>query len=210
MSLVEKHEFAPGNTNIYDSDHPQYSLEDMRLEMSSYGKGDIREPFIETVHDDGAMTDDFIFESAVIEDGRQKLSVMPCAYDDEKTINELTIILADKNYGLKLELHYCVFEGRDVITRYSKLINESESDVRLKRLMSMQLDFEDSGYVFTTFNGGWAREMNRHDTLIYAGKHVNSSYTGSSSSRANPFVMYSFNTNVAHWRHFVALMELTR
>lgn len=191
LSLVEKHEFAPGNTNIYDSDHPQYSLEDMRLEMSSYGKGDIREPFIETVHDDGAMTDDFIFESAVIEDGRQKLSVMPCAYDDEKTINELTIILADKNYGLKLELHYCVFEGRDVITRYSKLINESESDVRLKRLMSMQLDFEDSGYVFTTFNGGWAREMNRHDTLIYAGKHVNSSYTGSSSSRANPFVMLS-------------------
>ena len=60
LSLVEKHEFAPGNTNIYDSDHPQYSLEDMRLEMSSYGKGDIREPFIETVHDDGAMTDDFI------------------------------------------------------------------------------------------------------------------------------------------------------
>ena len=57
LSLVEKHEFAPGNTNIYDSDHPQYSLEDMRLEMSSYGKGDIREPFIETVHDDGAMTD---------------------------------------------------------------------------------------------------------------------------------------------------------
>ena len=52
-----------------------------------------------------------------------------------------------------------MFEGRDVITRYSKLINESESDVRLKRLMSMQLDFEDSGYVFTTFNGGWADEQ---------------------------------------------------
>ena len=35
--LVEKHAFAPGNTNIYDQDHPQYSLEDMRLEMASYG-----------------------------------------------------------------------------------------------------------------------------------------------------------------------------
>ena len=50
--LREKHAFAPGNTNIYDQDHPQYSLEDMRLEMSSYGKGDIREPFVEVVHAD--------------------------------------------------------------------------------------------------------------------------------------------------------------
>ena len=29
--LSEKHAFAPGNTNIYDQQHPEYSLEDMRL-----------------------------------------------------------------------------------------------------------------------------------------------------------------------------------
>ena len=45
--LVEKHTFAPGNTNLCDGEHPAFSLEDMRLEMSSYGKGDIREPFVE-------------------------------------------------------------------------------------------------------------------------------------------------------------------
>ena len=42
--LVEKHVFAPGNVNICEKEHAGFSLEDVRLEMSSYGKGDIREP----------------------------------------------------------------------------------------------------------------------------------------------------------------------
>lgn len=39
--------FAPGNVNICEKEHAGFSLEDVRLEMSSYGKGDIREPFVE-------------------------------------------------------------------------------------------------------------------------------------------------------------------
>ena len=64
--LVEKHAFAPGNTNIYDQEHPEYSLEDMRLEMSGYGKGDIREPFVEVIHADGSATQDFVYAHAKI------------------------------------------------------------------------------------------------------------------------------------------------
>lgn len=36
--LIEKHAFAPGNTIQYDSQHLDFSLEDMKLEMSSLGK----------------------------------------------------------------------------------------------------------------------------------------------------------------------------
>ena len=42
-ALAEKHAFAPGNTCVYDEEHQGYSLEDMRLEISSYGKGDLRD-----------------------------------------------------------------------------------------------------------------------------------------------------------------------
>lgn len=42
--LCEKHVSIPGNTNIYSPDFNNFSLEDMCLEMSSWGKGDIREP----------------------------------------------------------------------------------------------------------------------------------------------------------------------
>lgn len=149
--LVEKHAFAPGNTNIYDQEHPQYSLEDMRLEMSSYGKGDIREPFIEIVHADGGMTDDFVFDSFSIISGKTVLETLPSSYDDDMKVDELIIYLKDRNYTLSLELHYSVFEGRDVIVRSSKFINTSEKTIKLKRLMSTQLDFETNDLILSTF-----------------------------------------------------------
>ena len=188
-SLAEKHAFAPGNTVLYDNAHTQYSLEDMRLEMSSLGKGDIREPFVEIVYHDGGHTSDFVYESYEILDNRKPLETLPGAYEETLPVPELIVKMRDRNYGLTLELHYCVFEERDVITRYAKLINTSEQPVELKRLMSMQFDEIAEDYVFTTFNGNWANEMNRNDHNVVCGKIVNASVTGTSSNRANPFVM---------------------
>ena len=188
-SLVEKHAFAPGNTILYDNEHTQYSLEDMRLEMSSLGKGDIREPYTEIVYHDGGRTSDFIYESYEILDNRKPLETLPSAYEETLPVPELIVKMRDRNYGLTLELHYCVFEERDVITRYAKLINTSEQPVELKRLMSMQLDEIAEDYVFTTFHGNCANEMNRNDHNGICGKIVNASVTGTSSNRANPFVM---------------------
>ena len=96
---------------------------------------------------------------------------------------------AEEGRGLLLELRYYVYEDCDVIARSARLVNESGEEVQIKRLMSMQLDFDTSDYVFSTFNGAWAREMRRFDHRIGAGRHVNSSRTGTSSNRANPFVM---------------------
>ena len=45
----EKREFEPGNVITYSHDYNTTVLEDMCLEMSSGGHGDIREPFIELV-----------------------------------------------------------------------------------------------------------------------------------------------------------------
>lgn len=190
-ALCEKHAFAPGNTNLYDKENAHFSLEDIRLEMSSYGKGDIREPFVEVVHADGSSTSDFLFEKAEIKQGKDCFETLPGSYGSEEEAEQLCITLRDEGYGLVLELYYYVYEDCDVICRSAKLINKSEEEVKLLRLLSTQLDFDSAGYVFTTFNGGWAREMRRNDVKVYAGKHINSSYTGTSSSRANPFVMLS-------------------
>lgn len=70
--LVEKHSFAPGNTCIYDKKHTAYSLEDACLEMSAYGKGDIREPFVEIVHEDGSYTSDFVYVSSEVRKGKKE------------------------------------------------------------------------------------------------------------------------------------------
>ena len=191
LPFVEKHAFPPGNTNQYDSEHPAFTLEDMCLEMSSYGKGDIREPFVEIVHADGSFTSDFLFEKAEVIKGKKEFETLPSSYGSEDEVETLEVTLKDKQYGLTLILSYYVYEACDVITRSACIINDSNDKVTLKRLMSMSMDYDTPEYVFTTFNGAWAREMKRTDTIMRAGKHVNSSYTGSSSNRANPFVMLS-------------------
>ncbi|MGN0504943.1 MAG: alpha-galactosidase [Lachnospiraceae bacterium] len=193
-TLVEKYAFVPGNTNPYDKEHPGVTLENVRLEVSSYGRGDIREPFVEVVHADGSYSSDFVFVSA--EAGstggtEQEVRQLPGSYDEQNEVEELCIVLKDGQYGLTLKLFYRVFEDCDVITRRAVLLNESEESVRLTRLMSTQLDFDTAEYVFTRFTGAWAREMRRTDTPAQAGKQVNAAYAGVSSNRANPFVMLS-------------------
>ena len=81
--LQERKEFPGGNMISYDEAHPALTLEDMRLEMSSYGKGDIREPFVEILHADGSFTSDFLFEKAEIRAEKEPLKTLPSAYFEE-------------------------------------------------------------------------------------------------------------------------------
>lgn len=189
--MVEKHVFAPGNTISYDGVNWKYSLEDMCLEMSALGRGDVREPFLEIGHADGSFTSDFTFVKAEVSKGKEEYETLPGSYDESGEVEHLCVTLEDKSYGLTLELHYYVYEACDVITRSAKLINSSEESIRLNRMMSMQIDFQTAGYEFTTFTGAWGREMNRHIVKAESGKLTNASYTGTSSNRANPFIMLS-------------------
>ncbi len=190
-ALAEKQPFPPGNANVYDEKFAKLSLESLRLEMSAYGKGDIREPFVEVIHADGSYTSDFLYSKAEIAQKKAPLLTLPSAYEEDGETWELTVFLQDAQYGLTMELHYSVFADRDVIVRSAKLCNTGDQPVELTRLMSAQLDFAEAGFVLTTFNGNWAREMYRHDAQVSMGKKVNASYAGTSSSRANPFVMLS-------------------
>ena len=190
-ALTEKHSFAPGNGIYYDDTHKNFSLEDACLELSSCGKGDLREPFLEVVYPDGSFTSDFVFDSYEISDTKPEFASLPGSYSEDGRVEHLCVRLKEKAKDAELELHYYVYPECDVIGRSAKLINTGEAGITVKRLMSAQLDLPDCGYVFTTFTGGWAREMKRTDTQVWAGKHVNSSYAGVSSSRANPFVMLS-------------------
>ena len=190
-ALTEKHVFAPGNTNIYDREHSDFSLEDIRLEMSSYGKGDIREPFVEIVHADGSSTSDFLYEKSEITKGKPKFVTLPGSYDAAGEAEHLCVTLRDKWYQLTLELHYYVYEACDIIARSTRLVNDSKETVQIERLMSTQLDLDMEDLKVTTFTGAWAREMKRTDMRMQTGKFVNASYTGTTSNRANSFVMLS-------------------
>ena len=186
-SITEKREFEIGNAVVYSEEHPKVMLEDICLEMSSLGHGDIREPFVELIKPDGSRSCDFLYDSFVTDDTPPSLKELPCSYNSDGKGEHLCITLKDD--VLSLELHYFVYPKCDVITRYSKLINNGEEKIDLLRLMSAQLDLVGADYCVTSFHGAWAREMNKYTVPLPAGKFVNESRAGCSSNRANPFFM---------------------
>ena len=189
--LNEKRAFAPGNTVTYNAEHPELTLEDVRLETSAIGKGDFREPMVEVICADGSSSLDFVYQSHKIIDGKPELKGLPSSYDEDGNVQTIEITLKDKNHGFNLVLSYSVFEECDVITRSARFINSSEEQVKLTRMLSMILDYDKPSMKVTSFHGSWTREMNKSEVVVPAGKFVNSSFTGTSSNRCNPFFMIS-------------------
>ena len=194
--LVIQRGFALGNTCTYDKEHPQISMEDVCLEVGTFGKGDIREPFLEIRHADGSVTSDFTFvsyEVFTLKEREQWLqdSGLPHSYSEAETASAdcLHIILQDVMNHVELQLFYTVFEECDVITRSARLINHSDASVTLNRCLSAQLDLTEDYCVITHFSGAWAREMHREQISLRSGKFINASYTGTSSNCSNPFMI---------------------
>lgn len=191
--LVQKTAFLGGTQIAYAKEFSSVGLEDLCLEMSSYGKGDIRETFIDITHEDGSSSCDFLYKEARLLYEKKKLDTLPCAYLPEQgtELVSLEIELYDKNYDLTLILTYSVFYDSNVITRSAKLLNTSPNKLWLERIMSCQLDLDPDDYVISTFHGAWAREMDRYDTPAHPGILVNDSKAGISGNRSNPFFMIS-------------------
>ncbi|MBR1797617.1 MAG: alpha-galactosidase [Clostridiales bacterium] len=187
--LNEQWEFAPGNSAVYDAENSSISLEDIKLEISTLGKGDLREPYMELINGDGSRTSDFLYDSYKVSKGKSRTEDFPGSYGDEADV--LEVVLKDSENKLTLTLIYTIFEECDVITRSCILTNDGESDISISRLMSLQLDFDPGDYSFTTFNGAWTREMGKNVQKVGAAKLINASSSGASSNRANPFVMLS-------------------
>ena len=185
--IAEQWEFGPGNSSVYDKENSSFSFEDIKLEISAPGKGDVREPSLELINADGSRTSDFVFEKAEQTKGKIRKEDFPGSYGGDADV--LTVTLKDKENGLTLKLIYTIFEKCDVITRSCELTNDAEEDIVIGRIMSMQLDFDPGDYSFVSFNGAWAREMGKNVQKVGAAKLVNSSSTGASSNRSNPFIM---------------------
>jgi alpha-galactosidase len=184
-ALREKHAFAPGNTVTYDAEHPEYSLEDVCLEFSSLGKGDLREPMLELVRADGSRTSDFTYDSHFIDSEQPEQTPLPGSYAEDGKAEHLCVIYRDG--GLTLETHYYVWPECDCITRRCVLKNGSGEPLDIERLLSAQLDLPRVGLSVTSFRGAWAREMSKVTVGLPGGKYTVESRAGLSSSRCNPF-----------------------
>lgn len=191
-ALREVYKFAPGNTTAYSEEHPQLSMEAVSSEYAMSGRGDVREAAIKIVHSNGSSTSDLTYVTGEVFKGLGssiEKSLLPHSYDDSGEYEHLLIVLKDKTYGETLEMHYFVYQDKDVITRSVKLINSSDKNITVERLLSNCIELPAAALKCTGFRGSWAHEMNRCDSLLTGGKIVFESKLGSSGSRCNPFVM---------------------
>lgn len=81
-ALGEKREFPQGNAISWDEEHQSLCMEDLRSEISTTGKGDLRDTMISLIHADGGRTSDFLYESSEIREGKEPLETLPSSYAD--------------------------------------------------------------------------------------------------------------------------------
>lgn len=190
-ALTAKVNFLPGNTIQYDKRFPQRCLEWTTLEIGTLGKGDLREPSVIIVYNDGSRTSDFLYSSHQIYDGQGAYSDTPGAYGKLDEVQTLVVTLKEAHKDVFVELIYQVFYETDVITRKVRVINKEDQEIKLNKVMSFQIDFDHQHFEMTTFTGSWANEMNIQKVPVRGAALNISSLCGVSSNRANPFFMLS-------------------
>ena len=176
-----------GCSIIQDKTCPAVSLDDVCLEVSGRGKGDMAQPFVELFYADGSRTSDFRFKGFEIME-KQIPEGLPGAYDETGKAQSLILNMEDRNSEVRVALIYSVLEDCDCITRFAVVKNEGSAPVTLQRLMSTQLDLRSRGrQKILSFHGEWAREMQPCETILQSGSFQIESTNGFSSNKANPF-----------------------
>ena len=184
-ALIPQVRHLPGNGTALEG----VCLEDMALETSAPGLGDLRESMVTVRTAAGDALSDFRFEGAELLEEKPALEGLPSSYDETERCRTLRVTLLEKGGSFRLELLYTTFDSCDVIARSARLTNLGDQPAEVLRLLSNQVDFPEQDYLLTTFNGSWAREFEMTRTPCGPGTIASGSRTGCSSSRANPFVM---------------------
>ena len=179
------------------TDKEDYTLDFICQEYPTGCGSDYRMPAIEAVYDDGSRTVELVYEGYKLFKGKPKLKGLPATYvESEDEAETLEIILKDKVKNLKVILMYTAFNDYDAIARSVRVVNESDNDILLEKVLSGSVDFENSDYDLITLSGAWGRERRIERGPIRSGVQSIDSKRGSSSHYLNPFMaMCSKNAN---------------
>ena len=165
-----------------------FSMEYLRQEYPSYGRGDMRYPAYELHQADGSRVSEFIYDGYSIFNGKKRLSGLPAVYvEAEDEAETLEIFLKENVTGTKLTLSYTIFRDFPVICRNALFRQEGEEPVVLKNAMSLCLDLPDADYEMVTLTGAWARERYIKIHPLHEGVQAVYSMRGHSSHQFNPF-----------------------
>ncbi len=175
-----KYEFELGSSTSYSKEAKGYMLNNTLLELSTYGKGDYREPTLHIELPDGSRTLDFKYVShKIIKD--KHIKNMPQATKSQ------TLEIKLNSLEIDVFLYYTVYEEENIILRNLELINNFKEDITLDKALSFNLDMLNKEYTLTKLDGAWIKERHINDTYLTKGTIRFDSKKGVSSSDHNPF-----------------------
>lgn len=184
--VIRSHESNPDEAG----EDRVYSLCSYPQEFSSNDAGDYRIPSVELVNADGSYAFVGKYKSHKIYGGKYSLNTLPTLYANEgEDVESLEIVLEDAVTHVSVKLLYAVYAEKNIITRAAVLINGSDGEIRLQRLMSANLDFMTSDFDMIEFYGHhyYERQTDRH-TLTHGINEIGS-FRGSSGHFHNPFAI---------------------
>lgn len=184
-SLTRKYPYNQGCSTAYRKEYVNLSLDHMKLAYSTLGKSDFFSPSI-ILNSETSSIFDFTFQSMESREVKP-FEILPFPHGGNE---EVILHLEEKNLHVLLDLHYILFEKEDVIAQYARIINQSDKEIIINKLASLQLPLvNNKEYELWSTFGNWAGELNIQKQPLTSGRFVLESLRGSSSNRHNPFFL---------------------
>lgn len=178
--------------NPYESRNERtFSLDAQPQEFSTQQQGDFRTSSIEVVNGDGSYSFHGKVTDFEVRKGKYSLRTLPTVFArEEDTVDTLEITLTDQVSQVQAVLLYSVFEEADVITRAVRVVNAGTKSIRLKKIMSVCLDFLNGLHMdLVSLPGRYGQERQVERQHMTHHIHNIGSVRGSSSHQQNPFVI---------------------
>ena len=178
--------------NPYESRNERtFSLDAQPQEFSTQQQGDFRTSSIEVVNGDGSYSFHGKVTDFEVRKGKYSLRTLPTVFArEEDTVDTLEITLTDQVSQVQAVLLYSVFEEADVITRAVRVANAGTKSIRLKKIMSVCLDFLNGLHMdLVSLPGRYGQERQVERQHMTHHIHNIGSVRGSSSHQQNPFVI---------------------
>ncbi|MDD3864846.1 MAG: alpha-galactosidase [Candidatus Izemoplasmatales bacterium] len=186
--LEQKFAVEVGSQVIYDETDKTFNLNLAQLEISTFGKGDFRDPMLHFRLADGSRVTDFKYLSHEILSAKPHFEGLPETFDINNDASEtIKITVIDTIADITVDLFYTVFSNIDILTRRC-LIHNGKAPIMIEKAMSMNLDFPDHDFELLSLDGAWIRERHIHSRELTFGITKIDSKKGLSSSDHNPFV----------------------
>ena len=166
-----------------------FSLDTTAQEYPSYGHTDFREPAIAIALADGSRITDFRYVGYEITQEKRGLLGLPAVYAGDSAAESLDITLRDETAGLDAILTYSLLADSDAIMRSVRIVNRSQSSVKITHAMSASVDLAGlADWEALHLPGAHARERIVERRPLGHYRHVVESRRGASSHQEQPFL----------------------